>query len=93
MGSKDPKAAGPQAVPLYTAESGPEGPKLKRKYTHVGQQKSTKSSGGTNNGKAGRAFRRAQRGYGPASVGAVSAEMKWDWERQPRGHATVQYRK
>jgi hypothetical protein len=56
IGSPNPKEAGQQAVALYTAESGPEGPTLRAKYmSHSGKNFGRKTGG--NSGTTGRRYR------------------------------------
>lgn len=62
-GSANPKEAGQQAVALYTADAGPDGPRLRRKYMHC-SAKATRSKTSGNSGKAGRKWRRKQRAGG-----------------------------
>jgi hypothetical protein len=71
-GSSNPKEAGQQAVATYTAEAGPEGGKLRRKYM-LTATKSTRSKTSGNSGNAGRKFRCKQRqgGYQTSSYTAA----------------------
>ena len=68
IGSPNPKEAGQQAVALYTAEAGPDGPPLRSKYL-CARVKQTKSKTSGNSGNAGRKYRRKLRagGYQTAS--------------------------
>lgn len=77
-GAPDPKAAGQQAVAIYTAEAGPPGPRLKQKYTKV-VATSGHSSRHNNSGKTGRTFRSEQRMNGG---GKPPAEQKLASEAQ-----------
>lgn len=71
-GTGDPKTS-PGAVAIFTAEAGPPGPMLKRKYTQGVPAKSTKRKASGNSGQCGRAWRRKQRMHGG---GQVSTEEK-----------------
>ena len=68
IGANNPKEAGQQAVAIYTAESGPDGPPLRSKYL-CARVKQTKSKTSGNSGNAGRKYRRRLRagGYQTAS--------------------------
>lgn len=79
-GAANPKEAGAQAVALHTADTGPDGPKLRRKYTHH-SVKGTKSKTSGNSGKTGRRFRAYMRGHGG---GQIPNEEKTRREAQSR---------
>lgn len=77
IGSPNPKEAGQQAVALYTAEAGPDGPPLRGKYLRCAV-KGTKSKTSGNSGNAGKRYRRKQRagGYQTASYTAAGKFSK-----------------
>jgi hypothetical protein len=79
-GSSNPKEAGQQAVANYTAEAGPEGPKLRRKYLFH-QIKSTRPKTSGNSGKTGKKYRSYVRGH---QGGQVPSEEKARREAQSR---------
>ncbi len=62
-GAQNPKEAGPQAVHLYTADAGPDGPPLRSKYTCRNVYSFGTKRGG-NSGNAGKKYRRKVRGGG-----------------------------
>ncbi len=77
--SSDPKTS-PGAVAIHTAEAGPPGPRLRKKYmAQAVKGTRTKTSG--NSGKVGRAHRRRERGYGG---GQISNEEKAARAQQSR---------
>jgi len=77
IGANNPKEAGQQAVALYTAEAGPDGPPLRGKYLRCAT-KGTKSKTSGNSGNAGKRYRRKQRqgGYQTASYTAAGKFSK-----------------